>query len=753
MEFSSNSLEDINKFTICPNNKCENIPTIKYIEDIFYLLINCNKDSCENKKIMDINDYMGQFSGHYIYGQIPKKMQYLKKFYYCLECKENFDNKFTAENHNNNNHSIYSFNYKSYYNYCLEHIKKFTIYCENCEKSLCELCQKSCIYNNHKLINLEDISPDKNKLEKMKKIIDTQENLLAKIKEIINACIIKFENDIKIKKLILKNYLEHKRNYNSIYNINNLSLNINEIYKTKIEDLIDNDDGKKSLKTCDYTKKMLSIIYYYLMNQKEEKENKILNIIKNELNFINENNDYLSNNKKNYEEDKKSFNSFNSIIKSSKLKLKHYDDISKTIKNIIEDKVITSVGRLKSGNLILGFSNGLIKIYNSNNLCSYINGNEEILVIDDVIKKRKISCIYELNDNNLLCSTYSKIHKIKLKNNDTEYENISKINLQQYEYPKKIIELGKELIVCLTQKNKKIDNKKMIECYIRIFKLNEESNEEDEEIGFLSDFDNENIYNNNGGFASDLSSFDDNFQSIENGGIVDSKIILYKKNIIKNTKYICSIFPIIIKNNDNENNEYLYEFIATSNGEIENSNGENKIYFYGINKTSGGQHRLNFNIISEITDISCSQNVDSICKINNNFVGVGIQKYKNKCAEYAIINFKKKELVTIIGYNPINFFNISNNKNIFICSMNIKEEGNKNINCIKYIRIGEIIKEGKNHLKFNESKLLLSYKNQFSNIIELKPKNIWYDNDLFFSIFTGPNIFIIKIETKKIKNN
>ena len=77
--------------------------------------------------------------------------------------------------------------------------------------------------------------------------------------------------------------------------------------------------------------------------------------------------------------------------------------------------------------------------------------------------------------------------------------------------------------------------------------------------------------------------------------------------------------------------------------------------------------------------------------------------------------------------------------------MNIKEEGNKNINCIKYIRIGEIIKEGKNHLKFNESKLLLSYKNQFSNIIELKPKNIMYDNDLFFSIFTGPNIFILKI--------
>lgn len=50
----------------------------------------------------------------------------------------------------------------------------------------------------------------------------------------------------------------------------------------------------------------------------------------------------------------------------------------------------------------------------------------------------------------------------------------------------------------------------MIECYIRVFKLNEEFKEEDEEIGFLSDFENENIYSSPGGFASDFSSLDDN---------------------------------------------------------------------------------------------------------------------------------------------------------------------------------------------------------------------------------------------------
>ena len=747
MELSKNCLENINKLTICPNNTCENIPKIEYIEDIFYLLINCDKHLNESKKIMDINDYMNLFSNKLINGHFLKKIQYLNEFYFCHECKTTFDNKYIAQNHSNN-HSIYNFNYKSYYNYCLEHIKKYNIYCQNCKTSLCESCKQSYFHYNHNINNLEEISPDKNKLEKMEKIIETQENLLAKVKDIVNECFIKFENDIKLKKMIIENYLEHKRNYNSIDNVNNLFLNINEVYKAKLEDLIDNDPGKEKLKTCDYTKKMLSIIYYYIMNQNEEKENKILNIIRRELNLLKEDNNYLSNNKKNYAEDNKGCNS---IIKSSKLILKHYDDISKTIKNIIEDKVITSVSKLKSGNLILGFRNGLIKIYNLDNLCSPINGNEEILLIDNVIKQRKISCIYELNDNTLLCSTYSKIHKIKLKNNDTQYEIISKINLQQYEYPKKIIELGKELIVCLTQRNKKIDDKKMIECYIRIFKLNE-SEELDEEIGFLSDFDNEIIYNNNEGFASDLSSLDDEFQSYENGGIIDTKIKLYKKNIIKNSKYICTIFPTII-NNCNKNNEYLYEFIATSNDKMENSNGENKIYFYGVNKTSGGQHRLNFIMISEITEISCSQNVDSICKINNNLIGVGIEKHQNKFAECAIIDFKKKELKLIIGNNSTNYFNISDNKNFFICSMNIKEEGYKNIDSIKYITIEKSKKDGKNSIEFKRSKFLLSFKNQFSNLIELKPKNISYNNDLFFGVFTGQNIFIIKIDKKKMSFN
>ena len=159
MEISNNYLEEINEFTICPNNKCENIPKIEYIEDIFCVLINCNKDSSENKKIMDINDYMSQFSNQIKYGHNHnlKKIQYLNEFHFCLECKKTFDNKSYAENHNDN-HSKYIFNYKTYYNYCLQHIKKYIKYCKNCDTSLFELCLKNSIHFNHNLINLEDIA-------------------------------------------------------------------------------------------------------------------------------------------------------------------------------------------------------------------------------------------------------------------------------------------------------------------------------------------------------------------------------------------------------------------------------------------------------------------------------------------------------------------------------------------------------------------------------------------------------------------
>ena len=146
--------------------------------------------------------------------------------------------------------------------------------------------------------------------------------------------------------------------------------------------------------------------------------------------------------------------------------------------------------------------------------------------------------------------------------------------------------------------------------------------------------------------------------------------------------------------------------------------------------------------------MSCSPMVESICKIGLNKIEIAIQRYKNKNAEYAIVDIKKRELIKTFGNNPFNLFNISDDKKIIICSKNFKEEeGNKNKgNLINYIKIENKIKDGNKCFEFKNCQKLLSYKYQFSNIIELQPGENQNKYILFYCLITGCNIFIISID-------
>ena len=109
--------------------------------------------------------------------------------------------------------------------------------------------------------------------------------------------------------------------------------------------------------------------------------------------------------------------------------------------------------RLSSGNLAIGLSNGLIKIYDVNKLCGQINNNryynseerDALQTITDFRGKR-ISYLCELKDKTLLSATYGKIYHIKLINNDTNYNDLGFIKITPKEFPKKIIELENELL-------------------------------------------------------------------------------------------------------------------------------------------------------------------------------------------------------------------------------------------------------------------------------------------------------------------
>ena len=130
--------------------------------------------------------------------------------------------------------------------------------------------------------------------------------------------------------------------------------------------------------------------------------------------------------------------------------------------------------RLSSGNLALGLSNGRIKIYDLNEICNNISKNEDEEERDSILtiekfKGKRISYLYELKNKTLLCGTYSKIHHLLLKNNDRDFEYLGSIDISKRELPKKIIELGNDLIVSLGEKIFKNENIKRVKCFLKIF--------------------------------------------------------------------------------------------------------------------------------------------------------------------------------------------------------------------------------------------------------------------------------------------
>ena len=93
---------------------------------------------------------------------------------------------------------------------------------------------------------------------------------------------------------------------------------------------------------------------------------------------------------------------------------------------------------------------------------------------------------------------------------------------------------------------------------------------------------------------------------------------LYKNNENKDDIYLCSIFSLT--SDKTKTNDSLYEFIATSNKIF--YNGDNKIQIFGILKNPNRNGYMFF-IQKEIQDLSCSRMVDSISRLNEEYIGIG----------------------------------------------------------------------------------------------------------------------------------
>ena len=323
--------------------------------------------------------------------------------------------------------------------------------------------------------------------------------------------------------------------------------------------------------------------------------------------------------------------------------------------------------RLRSGNFAISNKNK-IEIYDF----SKLNYENEIKVFDNkLIKKnecliqeiypekenkyKNVNYVFEFKDGILLCSAFSKIIIVKLTNNDTEHEVIGHINLRESELTRKIISLKEDYLILLNEHYKNCNIK-----LIKISKKNHQTIIHDNNIEIIKSYD-----------------FD----------ILDEI----------STELFVSIFEI--KNDKlkkNDDNIYLYEFIATSNATYKL--GKDIVIFYGIKNDK-------IKKIKVISGISCSVEPESICQLNDNIICIGLQKYKKKTQEqvngFALIDIYKRELHNIIRDHDVSSLYYYKQNNLLLAST-------------------EILGKGIDYFSTNIYKIIENKDDKGNNIIELK---------------------------------
>ena len=394
---------------------------------------------------------------------------------------------------------------------------------------------------------------------------------------------------------------------------------------------------------------------------------------------------------------------------------------------------INNMTLLKSGNVAVSKKEA-VEIYN---LCQikfsegngYYNNeliqNNCLLQRINLVKNRKISYVYQLDDETLLCATYAKIFRIRLKNHDTAHEIISFIKIETSEIPTKIISLGNEFLVLLTEQK--------VFCNIKIFKNN---NSEPKNFQKQNNSNENKINNENNNSINNLrnkldpnqmlSNYDD-VPAIGNCGLFvgkeieeDTSFELISKNINEQRKLWVSVHPIEkklnYKNNslDKNNDNYLYEFIATSNKTYDY--GQDAIVFYGIKKKKKGKCNYTIEKIQEIPNISCSTETDTICQINDKYLCIGLQNHnlKEQLSGFAIIDIYKRSYYRIILEQEIScvYYNAVNN--LLFASMEVRDPKGNYFSSKVYKIIFEKGDKGDEEIGFHK---LFEFKNNHTDSI------------------------------------
>ena len=167
---------------------------------------------------------------------------YNNEFYKCYECNKNICP--LCKLKHDNAHNVNNYDEINYI--CCKHDEKLSNYCNDCKKNICLLCEKDhLLHNKTSFINLIFEKKELfSKLDDLNKNINIFNEYINKIIEIIKSVKIYINNYYKFEEYIINNYNEKKRNYEILYNINEI-INNNKNIINDINELVNNNNISK----------------------------------------------------------------------------------------------------------------------------------------------------------------------------------------------------------------------------------------------------------------------------------------------------------------------------------------------------------------------------------------------------------------------------------------------------------------------------------------------------------------------------
>ena len=218
------NLKNKSKEIICP--KCYENCKIQ-IKDYKIKLFDCKNDhELNNLSFEEFNN--SQFIIESIItcnncNNINKNKTYNKQFFKCITCNNNLCP--LCKSIHNDTHKVLDYDKKNYI--CNIHNDSYISYCNKCKINLCMQCEIK--HECHEIIYFKKILPNEEEIKKnineFRKSINELKNNINQIINILNTVIENLEIYFTINYDMIKNYKIENRNYNILYNINEIKNN------------------------------------------------------------------------------------------------------------------------------------------------------------------------------------------------------------------------------------------------------------------------------------------------------------------------------------------------------------------------------------------------------------------------------------------------------------------------------------------------------------------------------------------------